>query len=263
MPATQKAAAEAALVRVMADAMAAPRADKAGQEAWASGPHGVLLAAAQALALGEPATADAQAWAAGAGKLTAVLRGLRLVPTADGAAALLKGIGWWPPHLPVRLLRAQVALQTPRAVEVCTFHVLCNVPENVPSAMHRFATMMQVVLHSRHALLLVMRLRNAAQQEAAAAVLRTPPPDTDADSRLDLASHRVVTIDDAGTREIDDGLSVERGADGGVRLWVHIADPSRWVAPGDELDAHARFATRTLYQPTGAPLSAHRCGQTS
>ena len=87
-------------------------------------------------------------------------------------------------------------------------------------------------------------------------MLRTPPEDPDADSRLDLASHRVVTIDDAGTREIDDGLSVERGADGGVRLWVHIADPSRWVAPGDELDAHARFATRTLYQPTGAPLSA-------
>ena len=106
-------------MRVMAEAMGAPRAAKPSQEAWASGPHGVLLAAAQALALGEPAAADSQTWAAGAGKLTEVLRGLRLTPTADGAAALLKGIGWWPPHLPVRLLRAQVALQTPRAVEVC------------------------------------------------------------------------------------------------------------------------------------------------
>ncbi len=94
-------------------------------------------------------------------------------------------------------------------------------------------------------------------------MLRTQPQDADAGSRLDLSSHRVVTIDDAGTREIDDGLSVELLADGGARLWVHIADPSRWVAPGDELDAHARFATRTLYQPTGAlgpePLQQQTC----
>ena len=151
MPVTQKAAAEAALVRVMADAMAVPRADKPSQEAWASGPHGPLLAAAQTLALGEPAAADAQSWAAGAGKLTAVLRGLRLVPTADGAAALLKGIGWWPPHLPVRLLRAQVGLQTPQAVEVCTHDVLCDVQDNdylQCIAMNH----MQVALQPRYAL---------------------------------------------------------------------------------------------------------------
>ena len=123
MTAVQKAAADAALVRVMADAMAAPRAAKPSQDTWAAGPHGVLLAAAQALALGEPAAAHAQPWAAGAGKLTEVLRGLRLTPTADSAAAFLKGVGWWPPHLPVRLLRAQVALQTPRAVEVFTMRV--------------------------------------------------------------------------------------------------------------------------------------------
>jgi exoribonuclease II len=93
------------------------------------------------------------------------------------------------------------------------------------------------------------------RQEAAAAVLRTPPPDADVGTRLDLSLHRAVTIDDVGTREIDDGLSVERLPNGDVRMWVHIADPSRWVAPGDELDVHARFATRTLYQPTGAPAA--------
>ena len=98
------------------------------------------------------------------------------------------------------------------------------------------------------------------RQEAAVAVLRTQPLDADAGSRQDLSPHRVVTIDDAGTREIDDGLSVERLPDGGARLWVHIADPSRWVTPGDELDAHARFATRTLYQPTGA-RAAGRCSR--
>ena len=119
--ANQKAAAEAALVQAMADAMAAPRAAKPDQDAWHAGPHGPLLAAAQALALGEPAAEDAAQWAAGSGKLAVVLRGLRLPPTADGAAALLKGVGWWPRHLPVRLLRAQVTLQMPRTVEVCTW----------------------------------------------------------------------------------------------------------------------------------------------
>lgn len=80
--------------------------------------------------------------------------------------------------------------------------------------------------------------------------LISPPPDLDVD-RLDLTHLKVYTIDDESTREIDDGLSLEYLPDGAQRLWIHIADPSRWLEPGDELDLEARRRSTTLYLPTG------------
>jgi exoribonuclease II len=76
------------------------------------------------------------------------------------------------------------------------------------------------------------------------------PPDPDSE-RLDLTHLKVYTIDDESTREIDDGLSWELLLDGQQRLWVHIADPTRWLTPGDELDLEARRRSTTLYLPTG------------
>jgi exoribonuclease II len=76
------------------------------------------------------------------------------------------------------------------------------------------------------------------------------PPDRDCD-RLDLSHLKVYTIDDESTEEIDDGLSVEALEDGKNRLWIHIADPSRLVHPGDELDLEARRRSTSLYLPTG------------
>lgn len=70
-------------------------------------------------------------------------------------------------------------------------------------------------------------------------------------SRLDLTHHKVYTIDDETTSEIDDGLSVERLEDGSLRYWIHIADPTRFVTPHDELDLEARKRATTLYLPTG------------
>ncbi|WAL58628.1 ribonuclease catalytic domain-containing protein [Thermocoleostomius sinensis] len=80
--------------------------------------------------------------------------------------------------------------------------------------------------------------------------LNCPPPDPDT-NRLDLTHLKLYTIDDESTREIDDGLSVEFLADGKQRLWIHIADPARWVTPGDELDLEARRRCTTVYLPTG------------
>ncbi|CAL8468647.1 g8187 [Coccomyxa elongata] len=91
-----------------------------------------------------------------------------------------------------------------------------------------------------------------ALQEAAAALLERPPPDLDEGHRLDLTHHQVVTIDDASTTEVDDGLSVEFLDEGRVRLWVHVADPTRWVRPEDPLDREARRRGSTMYLPTGA-----------
>ena len=77
-----------------------------------------------------------------------------------------------------------------------------------------------------------------------------PPPDPDQDRR-DLTHLKVYTIDDESTKEIDDGLSLEFLEEGQQRVWVHIADPSRWVTPGDELDREAQRRSTTLYLPTG------------
>jgi exoribonuclease II len=81
--------------------------------------------------------------------------------------------------------------------------------------------------------------------------LEHPPMDVDAQHRRDLTGLKVYTIDDESTTEIDDGLSLERLEDGQERLWIHIADPSRWLTPGDELDLEARRRSTTLYLPTG------------
>ena len=86
--------------------------------------------------------------------------------------------------------------------------------------------------------------------EAVQQCLNMPPPDPDP-NRLDLTHLKVYTIDDESTQEIDDGLSLEYLADGRERIWVHIADPSRWISPGDELDLEARRRSTTLYLPTG------------
>lgn len=78
-----------------------------------------------------------------------------------------------------------------------------------------------------------------------------PPPDRYSMDRLDLTHLKVYTIDDESTQEIDDGLSLEYLPEGQQRLWIHIADPTRWVLPGDELDLEARRRSTTLYLPTG------------
>ncbi|BAY18731.1 ribonuclease II [Anabaenopsis circularis NIES-21] len=81
---------------------------------------------------------------------------------------------------------------------------------------------------------------------------RLDSPTTDLDvNRLDLTHLKVYTIDDESTTEIDDGLSWESLTDGRERLWVHIADPTRWLEPEDDLDLEARKRGSTVYLPTG------------
>ncbi|MGI0488008.1 ribonuclease catalytic domain-containing protein [Pantanalinema rosaneae CENA516] len=80
--------------------------------------------------------------------------------------------------------------------------------------------------------------------------LTSPPTDLHPD-RLDLTHLKVYTIDDESTREIDDGLSLEALPNGQQRLWIHIADPTRWLLPGDDLDLEARRRSTTVYLPTG------------
>ncbi|MBD2097928.1 VacB/RNase II family 3'-5' exoribonuclease [Trichocoleus sp. FACHB-591] len=87
--------------------------------------------------------------------------------------------------------------------------------------------------------------------EVAKRCLESPPPDLDVEGRLDLSGLKVYTIDDESTREIDDGVSLEYLEDGRQKLWIHIADPTRWIVPGDDLDLEARRRSTTIYLPTG------------
>jgi exoribonuclease-2 len=86
--------------------------------------------------------------------------------------------------------------------------------------------------------------------EVAQQRLDFPPTDLDA-NRLDLTHLKVYTIDDESTTEIDDGLSWEILPDSRERLWIHIADPTRLLAPEDDLDLEARKRGSTVYLPTG------------
>ncbi|WP_434684192.1 ribonuclease catalytic domain-containing protein [Pseudanabaena minima] len=87
----------------------------------------------------------------------------------------------------------------------------------------------------------------AAAQEC----FTSPIPDNMKDLRRDLTHLHVYTIDDISTTEIDDGLSIETLADGKKRIWIHIADPTRWLDPESPLDKDARKRGTSVYLPTG------------
>jgi exoribonuclease-2 len=119
-----------------------------------------------------------------------------------------------------------------------------------------FALLVQIGRWHRHENLYLRRSRFSREysveaREAATRALGAPPADPDDPQRLDLTRHKVYTIDDTSTHEIDDGLSVERLEDRRTRIWIHIADPTRLLDPGDPLDREARARATTLYLPEG------------
>lgn len=67
-------------------------------------------------------------------------------------------------------------------------------------------------------------------------------------NRTDLTHLAFVTIDSAGTRDIDDALYVEAQSDG-WNLWIAIADPAAVVTPGSELDQFAKQRSTSTYYP--------------
>ena len=88
-----------------------------------------------------------------------------------------------------------------------------------------------------------------AEAQRLVALAGTPQPGDE--RRRDLTGLHTVTIDDEDTRDIDDGLSLERVADGTPRLWIHIADPGRLVAADSPLDQEARRRASSLYLARG------------
>jgi len=97
-------------------------------------------------------------------------------------------------------------------------------------------------------------------------------PDTvrerDLEGRRDLTELETYTIDPPDAKDFDDAISfavLEEGDQGnphGTRvaeLWVHIADVTNYVRPGDIIDDEARFRATSVYLPTGVlPMLPHK-----
>ncbi len=66
---------------------------------------------------------------------------------------------------------------------------------------------------------------------------------------LPLAEVKAFSIDDSGTTEIDDALSVTELDEGGHRIGIHIAAPGLAIVKDDPLDQVARNRMSTVYFP--------------
>jgi ribonuclease R len=79
-----------------------------------------------------------------------------------------------------------------------------------------------------------------------------PVQEADLAGRDDFRHLPIVTIDGETARDFDDAVYVERRADGGWRLQVHIADVAHYVRTLTELDAEARLRGTSVYFPDRA-----------
>ena len=77
-------------------------------------------------------------------------------------------------------------------------------------------------------------------------------PEREIARRRDFRDLPIVTIDGETARDFDDAVYVERLADGGWKLEVHIADVSHYVRPGTYLDRDARQRGTSVYFPDRA-----------
>lgn len=65
--------------------------------------------------------------------------------------------------------------------------------------------------------------------------------------RRDLRTLRIVTIDSAETKDVDDGVSLQINEKGNYVLGVHIADVTHYVKEGSRLDQEARSRGTSVY----------------
>lgn len=86
-----------------------------------------------------------------------------------------------------------------------------------------------------------------------------------ADGRRDLRDLVTFTIDPATAKDFDDAISAQQLGPEAWRIWVHIADVSAYVRPGDLIDREAYRRGLSVYVPGAvepmlpAALSADAC----
>ena len=95
-------------------------------------------------------------------------------------------------------------------------------------------------------------LQDGFSEEIATAVAQviSQSPEVINEGRTDLTHLPFVTIDSAGTRDIDDALCAESHSDGWT-LWVAIADPEALIPAGSDLDSMAAKRATSVYFADG------------
>jgi exoribonuclease R len=94
------------------------------------------------------------------------------------------------------------------------------------------------------------RFPDDVADEAATAASEGPrmPPGAENSTRRDARDLPLVSIDPAGSLDIDQAVAAQRTGSG-YRLWYAIADPAAFVHPGSSLDAETHARGVTLYSP--------------
>lgn len=92
----------------------------------------------------------------------------------------------------------------------------------------------------------IMPVFDPAVEKAAADIKETLDPQ-DIAGRQDLRGLEIVTVDNDGGRDLDDGFSLEHLENGNWRLGVHIADVAHYVTPGSALDREAYSRAQSVY----------------
>jgi exoribonuclease R len=101
----------------------------------------------------------------------------------------------------------------------------------------------------------------ATEAEQTAARGPRLPPGASARARVDARDVEFVTIDPAGTRDLDQAFHAERHGNG-YRVRYAIADVAAFVVPGSAVDDEAWTRGETLYLPDGrAPLHPNAIGE--
>ncbi len=67
--------------------------------------------------------------------------------------------------------------------------------------------------------------------------------------RRDLRALTTFTIDPSSAKDFDDAISAEKLSDSRARVWVHIADVTAYVRPGDPVDREAQRRATSVYVP--------------
>lgn len=76
------------------------------------------------------------------------------------------------------------------------------------------------------------------------------PRAIDVPNRRDLRDLTTFTIDPATAKDFDDAISAEQTGADRWRIWVHIADVSAYVRPGDLIDREAYRRGTSVYVPS-------------